>query len=489
MPRNTAIFGPMFRGERAVRLNDVTKDSRFGRSAPSDGIPDGHLPICSYLAVPVISRSGSVLGGMFFGHSKAGVFTEEHERLAEGIAGWTALAIENAELYTAAEKARSSAEAANRAKDEFLATMSHELRTPLNAVLGWTMILRTGGADDAMRQRALDTIERNARSQGQIIEDLLDVSRIVTGKLRLDVAPVDLASVIDSALDSIALAVATKRIAVQRTINASASVVNGDIDRLHQIVTNLLTNAVKFTPSDGRIEVRLERSDGMARLSVSDNGQGISAEFLPYVFERFRQADSSTTRAHGGLGLGLAIVRHLVALHGGTVHVESPGPGLGSTFRVEIPLMQGASADGAGRGSSAAQTVTEKRPLDGVRVLVVEDEVDSRDLITHVLEHAGATVASAGSAAEALDMITAMPLDMIVSDIGMPGHDGYDLIRAIRDSGSAAAGVPAIAVTAYARPEDRARALAGGFQGHVPKPIVAGDLITTIELLATGRRQ
>jgi signal transduction histidine kinase/ActR/RegA family two-component response regulator len=429
-----------------------------------------------------------VLGGIFFGHSGVGVFTEEHEQLAAGIAGWTAVAIDNARLYSAAEKARASAETANRAKDEFLATMSHELRTPLNAVLGWTMILRTNGDNEVTRRRALDTIERNAHAQAQIIEDLLDVSRIVTGKLLLNVGPVNLVSVIDSALDGIRLAADTKRIQLRRRIDPSASVVSGDATRLHQVVSNLLTNAVKFTPAGGWIEVSLDRTDGMARIIVADNGQGISSEFLPHVFERFRQADGSSTRAHGGLGLGLAIVRHLIDLHGGTVHAESKGAGHGSSFSVDIPLMQ-ASSDQTGAAQSEPPLTTEPtRRLNGVRVLVVDDDVDSRDLMTHLLERAGAAVTTAGSASEALEMIEALAPDVLVSDVGMPQQDGYALVRTLRTRTSASATVPAVAVTAYARLEDREQALAAGFHAHVSKPIAPRDLIAAVERLAAIRR-
>lgn len=484
MPRNTEVFAPTFRGEAIVRLDDVTKDPRYGKNAPHYGMPKGHLPVRSYLAVPVVSPSGEVLGGMFFGHSTPGVFSEEHEHLAGGIAAWTALAIENARLYTSAERARVAAEAANRAKDEFLATMSHELRTPLNAVLGWTLILRGGGSDVGLRQRALDTIERNARAQAQIIEDLLDVSRIVSGKLILEVGTVDLAAVIDSAVDSIQLAVDSKRIQLRKSIDRSAWVVAGDANRLHQVVSNLLTNAVKFTPPGGQIHVCLERFDGQARITVSDTGQGISPEFLPYVFERFRQADSSTTRALGGLGLGLAIVRHLIELHGGTVHVESAGLGHGATFTVEIPILQGASAGHSEAARTAANTNTQtSAPLEGVCALVVEDEADSRDLLTHVLEQAGAAVTNARSVADALALVDGLRPDVIISDIGMPHQDGYELIRTLRASQSPAAAVPAIAVTAYARPEDRERALAAGFDAHLSKPVIPRDFVQVVQRL------
>jgi signal transduction histidine kinase/CheY-like chemotaxis protein len=489
MPRITAVFGPTFKGEAVVRLDDVTEDPRYGKNAPYHGIPLGHLPVRSYLAVPVVARSGDVLGGMFFGHSQVGVFTEAHENLAAGIAGWTALAIENARLYTAAEKARASAEAANRAKDEFLATMSHELRTPLNAILGWTMILRTSGNKKETRQRAIDIIERNARTQAQIIEDLLDVSRIITGKLHLETTAVDLISVIDSSLDSIRLAADTKRIEVRQRVDKSASVVSGDAARLQQVVTNLLTNAVKFTASGGWIEVRLERTEGNARISIQDNGQGISPEFLPYVFERFRQADGSATRSHGGLGLGLAIVRHLIELHGGTVRADSDGLGRGSTFTVDIPLMQALVGASRERESTQLELGGQLRRLRGVRILVVEDEMDSRDFITFLLQQVGATVTAAGSGAEALELIDASAPDVLVTDIGMPQQDGYQLLQAIRKRKSPSSRIPAVAVTAYARPEDRERALNAGFQAHVSKPIAPRDLVASIEQAMAATRR
>ena len=383
MPRNTGVFGPTFRGEGAVRLDDVTKDPRYGKNAPYHGMPEGHLPVHSYLAVPVIARSGDVLGGIFLGHSEIGVFTPEHEQLAQGIAGSTAVAIENARLYDAAKKAREAAETANRAKDEFLATMSHELRTPLNAILGWAMILRTSGENESMRLRALDTIERNARAQTQIIEDLLDVSRIVTGKLRLDVSAVDLVTVIDSALDAIRLAADSKRIQMRRRVDKDASVVSRGRRRafIKSSVIWSRTRSSSRRPVDGsRCASNVPPTWRASAWKTA--GSGSRPDFLPHVFERFQQADGSTTRSHGGLGLGLAIVRHLVDLHGGTVHVlRVPGPGLGSTFTVEIPLIPVFSP-------AMLKPIERRGPrwrmsprhLHGVRVLLVEDEADSRDV-------------------------------------------------------------------------------------------------------------
>lgn len=485
MSANTGIYGATLKGEGIVRLADVTTDPRFDKHAPAAGLPGGHLPVRSYLAVPVMSRTGEVLGGIFFGHAGADRFTEEHEHLAAGIAGWTAVALDNARLFHAAETARAAAEAANREKDEFLATMSHELRTPLNAVLGWASIMRSRALDETMRQVGLETIERNARAQSRIIEDLLDISRIVAGKLLLESAPVDLRGVVDSALDAIRLAAEAKQIAVRRVIGSSMAVVGGDAARLHQVVSNLLTNAVKFTARGGWIEVRLQQDDATARISVADNGAGISAAFLPHVFERFRQADQTSTRSHGGLGLGLAIVRHMIDLHGGHVRADSPGPGLGATFTIELPLLNGASARAA--SSQEIEPAAAAVPsLQGLRLLVVEDDEDARFLIVHLLEHAGASVTPAGSAADALAMVDALQPHLIISDIGMPEQDGYELIRELRRRGGPSANVPALAVTAYAGAQDHERALAAGFQDHLGKPIVPDTLITAIQRLAAG---
>jgi signal transduction histidine kinase/ActR/RegA family two-component response regulator len=447
-------------------------------------LPGGHLPVRSYLAVPVVSRSGGVIGGMFFGHPEPGKFTEEHEHLAGGIAGWTAVALDNAHLFNSAEKARAEAEAANREKDEFLATMSHELRTPLNAILGWSAIMRTGAIDEPTRRTGLEIIERNARAQARIIEDLLDVSRIVSGKLLLESAPVDLRGVIDSALGSINLAAEAKQIEIRRHIKSQPVVVTGDAARLHQVVSNLLTNAIKFTERGGWVAVRLDQGTNSARISVADNGQGISEAFLPHVFERFRQADQTATRTHGGLGLGLSIVRHIVLLHGGDVHAASAGPGLGSTFTIELPLITGAVPDARAANGDGADR--DAQALGGLRLLIVEDDVDARDLLVHLLEQAGASVAAAGSAADALGMLDALRLDLVISDIGMPGQDGYQLIEEIRSSGGVNASVPALAVTAYAGAQDRARALAAGFQGHVGKPVKTEELLAAIRR-AVGR--
>jgi PAS domain S-box-containing protein len=362
MPRATDLFGPTFRGEAVIRLADVRQDPRYGKNSPYHGIPPGHLPVVSYLAVPVVLRSGEVVGGLFFGHPEANVFSERAERIVVGLAPHAAIAIENARLYEQAKRAivereellsreqvaRAEAEAANRAKDQFLATVSHELRTPLNAIIGWSRMLRMGQLDEATRDHALETIERNVRLQTQIVEDILDVSRIITGKLRLTPQAVELAPVIEAAADALRPAVDAKAIEITMLLGADRVLVRGDADRLQQVVWNLLANAVKFTPSGGRVEIRLERDANGARIIVSDSGQGMRREFLPFAFEHFRQADSTSTRAHGGLGLGLAIVRHIVEMHGGTVSAESEGEGRGATFTVTLPLLR-ESGDAAGQ--------------------------------------------------------------------------------------------------------------------------------------------
>ncbi len=381
------------------------------------------------------------------------------------------------------------AEAANRAKDEFLATMSHELRTPMTSILGWAHLLRTRTFKEDDLARALETIERNARAQTKLIDDLLDISRIMTGKLRLDVQLVNLASVIEAAVDAARPTAAAKSIRFQMLIDPQAGPVSGDTDRLQQIVWNLLTNAVKFTPKGGRVQVRLERINSHIEIIVSDTGKGIDAEFLPHVFDRFRQADGTTTRAHGGLGLGLSIVRQLVELHGGTVNVESAGEGQGATFIVQLPLMvtRRELNNPERRHPTAGGSVSFDCPpsLKGLRILVVDDEADTRDLLRAVLERCDSEVTTVGSAVEALAALEQARPDVIISDIGMPEEDGYSLMGKVRELEAGLADrIPAIALTAYARVEDRVRALTAGFQVHVPKPVEPIELVAVVASLA-----
>jgi PAS domain S-box-containing protein len=504
MPRATDLFGPTFRGEGVLRIADVKSDPRYGKNSPYYGMPEGHLPVTSYLAVPVTSRSGEVLGGLFFGHPEAGIFTERHERLVINLAAQAAVGIDNARLFEAAQKARAEAERAaaekerlyreareaSRLKDEFLATVSHELRTPLTAILGWAHMLRTGQHNGETAAGAFETIERNARAQAQLIDDLLDVSRIITGKLRIDVRPVDPNAFIDAAVEAVRPAAEAKGVRVQKVMDTGVVTVSGDPVRLQQVIWNLLANAIKFTPRGGRVQVRMERVNSHVEVSVSDTGAGIAADFLPHVFDRFRQADMGTTRRHGGLGLGLAIVRHLVELHGGTVTAESEGAGRGSTFTVLLPVAPVYSAEASeARVHPAAREMLPAFEcpdrLDGLRVLVVDDEPDTREMLKAGLGQCGARVTVAGSAAEAIESLASGEPDVLISDIGMPDEDGYELIRQVRARAADDGGrVPAIALTAYARVEDRMQALRAGYQMHVTKPVELAELAAVVASLA-----
>jgi PAS domain S-box-containing protein len=381
-------------------------------------------------------------------------------------------------------EARSAAEQANRLKDDFLATISHELRTPLNAILGWADMLRAGMLDAQRQTRAIESIHGNARRQAQLIEDLLDVSRIITGTVRLQVAPLDLGDVVHAAVDVVTPAAAARHITV-RVEGGSGVPLRGDPARLQQIVWNLLSNAVKFTPEGGNVTVRLDRGAQAVTLTVSDNGMGIEPEFLPFVFDRFRQADSGTTRAFGGLGLGLAIVRHLVELHGGTVTANSEGVGRGATFAITLPALDAPMHVPTMRPVvTGAEPARDRVDLHGVSVLLVEDERDTRELLSVALARFGARVRAAASVNEALDELRAASPDVLVSDIGMPGRDGYSLLHAVRHSDERQiANVPAIALTAYAKPEDRVHALASGFQAHLTKPLEPVQLARAIRSL------
>jgi PAS domain S-box-containing protein len=371
----------------------------------------------------------------------------------------------------------------NRIKDEFLATLSHELRTPLNAILGWAAMVLDAPLEPGRVRQALATIQRNARAQAQLVEDLLDVSRVITGKLRLELAPVDLAAVVDAAADVVRPSAQARGTALEVVAEQRPILILGDADRLQQAVWNLLTNAVKFTPEGGRIEARLRAEDAVATVTVRDTGRGIDPTFLPHVFDRFRQEDSSTTRAHGGLGLGLALVKSIVQAHGGTVHATSAGAGMGSTFRFEVPINAPSERRQATRLSD--ETVAD---LGGVRVLVVDDAPDERELFCEILSRAGAVVETAESTASALRAVDRMRPDVIVSDIAMPDEDGYILIRKLRAHGDPRiAATPAVAVTAHARTEDRQNAIAAGFQRYVSKPVQPKHLVRAVgALLAEG---
>lgn len=382
--------------------------------------------------------------------------------------------------------ARCDAEAANRIKDEFLAVVSHELRTPLTPILGWTNLLKAEGEDPILRRQGIETIERNARAQAQIINDLLDVSRIITGKLKLDVRPVALQSVIEAAIETVEPAAQARSVEIVANYEEAGQIM-GDSDRLQQVMWNLLANAIKFTPRQGRVEVRLRRVDSMMEVAVRDSGQGIEPAFLPLVFERFRQADASSTRAHGGLGLGLSIVRHLVEQHGGEVAVASAGKGQGSTFTIRLPIapvLPEELGDLVEEPAREAAFSVPPEALKGVDVLIVDDEIDARDVLQKTLERSGARVRTASSAKEAFTLFQEQTPDVLLSDIGMPEDDGYTLIQWVRAlKPSQGSRVPALTLTAYARAEDRARALRSGYQNHIAKPVAPAELVVTLAAL------
>jgi len=509
MPRNTEVFGPTFHGQGVVRSDDIRTDPRYGKNAPYHGMPPGHLPVVSYLAVPVATHTGTVMGGLFLGHPRPGVFTERAERLALGIAAQASIAMTHADMFrTLREReaqlkqianereqilesertARSEAERLSHMKDEFLATLSHELRTPLNAIQGWATLLRQREVSREDRDRGLETIERNVRAQAQIVNDLLDMSRIISGKIHLEVQPLHLHEVVNNSIEAVRQSASARDIRIHAMLDSSIGLVRGDPNRLQQVLWNLLSNAVKFTPRGGRVQVILERVNSHVEIVIEDTGIGIRADFLPYVFDRFRQADPTTTRRFGGLGLGLSIVKNLVELHGGSVRVKSAGENQGSTFVVALPVSHVRSEDTT-RVQPAPVVADpleaiELPRLDGVRVLIVDDEPDGRALIARILEGRGADPISAPSAEEALALLPRERVDILLSDIGMPDMDGYELMRRVRLlDGTRVNPIPAIAVTAYARPEDRQRSLLAGYHMHLSKPIEARELVAGIASL------
>ncbi|MFS2020155.1 ATP-binding protein, partial [Massilia sp. CT11-108] len=497
----TGLFGPGLLDHPAgvIRSADVTLDARL-RDAPPFALPAGHPAVRSYLAVPVVGHSGELLGTMFFGHPEPDVFSERTERIVRGIAAQAAVAIDNVRLYEAAQRAaeerkvlleserqaRAEAERTSQMKDEFLATLSHELRTPLSAILGWAQVLRRGSRDQNDLQKGLQTIERNARAQAQLIEDLLDMSRITSGKVLLDMQAVAPASFIDAAIETVRPAADAKNIRIDKQYAADPGLVAGDPARLQQVVWNLLSNAIKFTPRDGQVSIELARNDASVAITVRDNGAGIRPEFITHVFERFRQADASMTRRHGGLGLGLAIVKHLIEQHGGTVRAESAGEGKGASFTIELPLAK--QQPPATRSARAAMILpTPATPemtvldLSGVNVLVVDDDRDARELIKRILSDCGASVRIAASARDAFALFKERVPNLLISDLGMPEVDGFELLDWVRHLGrEEGSQVPAIALTAFARSEDRLSALEAGFSAHISKPVEPSELIATV---------
>jgi signal transduction histidine kinase len=434
--------------------------------------------------------TGRLVGVLHVGAASTRHFTDEDLELLRQAGERVARAVERAQLVEREHAARAEAEAASRTKDEFLAVLSHELRTPLNAIFGWARMLQSGRLEREATTQALDIIVRNADMQVRLIDDLLDISRIVAGRMRLDVQPVDLRVVVQAALDAVEPAIAAKEIRLQSLLDPRAASATGDPSRLQQVVWNLLVNAVKFTPKGGRVEVLLRRVDSHVEIVVSDTGQGIRPELLPHIFERFRQADSSTTRAHAGLGLGLALVRHLVELHGGSVTAESPGEGKGARFTVTLPLAATVIPpdSGATRVSPAARAALPAPTgpsLRGVRVLAVDDDRDSLALVARIITDASGEARTASSATEGLRVLLSWHPDVLVSDIEMPGEDGYTFIRKVRELDASEGGkTPAVALTAYGRTADRVRTLSAGYSMHVPKPVDPVELATIIASLA-----
>jgi PAS domain S-box-containing protein len=479
----THILARLRRGERIDHFESV----RVAK--------DGRQIDVSLTISPVRDAAGRIIGASKVARDITGQKRAERELQAAKAAAEQANRQKD-ELLASERAARAEAERASHLKDEFLATLSHEIRTPLNAILGWAQILRAQATSAADVAEGVEIIERNARVQTQIIDDLLDMSRIVSGKVRLDVQRLDVGAVVRAAIETVRPAADAKGVRLQAVLDPLAGPVSGDPNRLQQVFWNLLTNAVKFTPRGGRVQVLLERVNSHLEVTVIDTGEGISPEFLPHVFDRFRQADGGTARRHGGLGLGLSIVKQLVELHGGTVRVKSAGVGSGATFTVSLPLTVihpepesnvERRHPAFGSGSAMVEKCAE---IEGVRVLVVDDEPDARTLVRRLLEDCKAVVRTAASAEEAMGLLAAEPPDVLISDVGMPGEDGYALMKRVRALGAGRGGdVPAIALTAYARAEDRMKAMLAGFEQHVVKPVEPVELITLVAILAARGRK
>jgi PAS domain S-box-containing protein len=485
----TLQFGESICGTIAAERRAITLENVQQSIDPKTQLPRS-LGVRAYYGYPLMVRE-RLLGTLSFASRSKDSFSQNEIGMMQAVCDQIAIAMERASLITSLQQQTEQLTEANRMKDEFLAILSHELRSPLNAILGWAQMLRSPRKlTETQTAKALETIERNARAQTQLIEDLLDISRMIRGKLRLNVRSCDLVPIIESTLDSVRLAADAKEIHIETSINRNTELILGDSGRLQQIIWNLLSNAIKFTPQGGRVQVGLQRINLHVEITVTDTGIGIKPEFMPYVFDRFRQADSSSTRSHGGLGLGLSIVRHLVELHGGTVYVESAGVGKGAKFTLMLPLLNAKLGQTNTQNNTPAPPLPPSPPLTllpslkGIRVLVVDDEVDIRDFITTVLEQCAAEVQAVASVQEALEIITHYKPDVLISDIGMPEEDGYSLIRKVRSQPPDKGGnIPAAALTAYARAEDRMRAIQSGYQLHLPKPVEPAELATVVASL------
>jgi PAS domain S-box-containing protein len=483
LPETCWVARVMATGQREVISDAATEPGSFLEPGPHSELAS-QIGVGSLVIAPFLMEGRR--GALSLVCSQPQRFPPSDVAVIEDLVRRFQVSIDRVQLYREAQDA-------NRLKEEFLATLSHELRTPVNAILGWARILRTRPLEGGILQ-AVEVIERNAKAQTRLIEDMLDVSRIVTGKLTFNLEPLDLALVIGAALDSVRPAAQAKNIQLVEHVDPTTSPITGDAHRLQQVIWNLLSNAIKFTPSGGVVTISLHGSRTRVEITVSDTGAGIRREVLPFVFDRFRQADSSTTRAHGGLGLGLAIVRHVVELHGGTVEAHSAGEGQGATFRLELPVRDASMRGGTERRpmvDEAAMAGAWEPLLQGRRILVVDDHADARQLIGGILEASGASVVTTASSREAVEALARSAPDVLIADIGLPEEDGYALIRRIRRLDPAHGGlIPAIALTAYARTEDKDRALAAGFQRHVAKPVEPHVLVkivaSTLEERATN---
>jgi signal transduction histidine kinase/CheY-like chemotaxis protein len=475
-PMPVTTTGP---NSRAVRTGEVVITNDYMR-ATSGGVivgPDNGLRPESSIAVPM-AVMGRIIGTIEVQSYEKNVYRPGHATAMSMAANLTAVAIENVRLLKLERTAREAAEESNRLKDEFLATVSHELRTPLTAILGWSRLLEGGTLDEPVKQQAVETIWRNAKAQAQIVDDILDVSRIITGNLYLDLHPLEVVPVVENAINVVRPTADAKGIKIETQFDATPARISGDANRLQQVVWNLVSNAIKFTESGGRVCVKVSQVGRAVEVSVSDTGPGISKEFLPYVFDRFRQADSTTTRQHGGLGLGLAIARHLVEIHGGTIKAESAGIGCGATFTIRLPLVE---ATAQTPNASQHKLAPVPQLLSGVNVLLVDDDSDTLKLMATALTRRQANVTAVSSAGEAIQAITRKRPDVLVSDIAMPDEDGYGLIEKVRllEHG-ATPNIPAVAITAYAKDEDRERALSAGFQIYLAKPVELTELISVV---------
>jgi signal transduction histidine kinase/ActR/RegA family two-component response regulator len=489
-PSRDSTAGGVLHTGRAAIFSELTADIRRAMAqTPKHLELLEKLDVRSLMIVPLRAHE-HVFGALALMHTESGRrYGDQDLVLASELASHASVAIDNARLYHLSQRERARVEAATRAKDEFVAMVSHELRTPLHAILGWVDLLRKGDLTEGKRTHALEVVARNAQAQNQLVSDLLDISRAITGRLRITPSQIDLSDVIDMAVESVRPAAEAKRIAIAVQVECQSSVLRGDADRLQQVVWNLLVNAVKFTAKGGRITVRLQTVGSELELNVEDTGVGIDPDFLPHIFDTFRQFEVGAARRHGGLGIGLSIAKHIVELHGGTILARSPGKGLGATLTVRVPISPVIStAYGITKvPATKAQTQSSDVPSSGkgIQVLVVDDDADGRELIAVVLEASGMEVRVAGNVAEALAVLETQSPDVVVSDIGMPDEDGYSLVRKIRTlTNEELQRVPAIALTAFASNEDRTRALVAGFNAHLAKPAEPATLVRTVLELA-----